>query len=1050
MSYGSVRSGIYGDEMRFGVLGPLAVWTGDGTALRVPETKVRAVLAALLAEPGRTVSADRLVDALWGDRPPRNPAGTLQARVSQLRKVLDDAEPGARALIATRPSGYVLLAEPDAVDAGRFAALLVRARDTADALARARLLGDALALWRGPAFADFADAAFVREAAAGLEERRLAALEEHAEARLDLGEHAALAAELAGPVARAPLRERLRAAHLRALHRAGRRGEALTGYHDLRERLAEELGVDPSPELSELFQEILEDRPAEPVRPRPAARLPVPLDELIGRDAAVERARALLREHRLVTMTGPGGVGKTRLALETAGRSAADHPDGAWFVELAPERPRTAADVAELVARTLGLRDEPADPGAGIAARLADALRGRRALLVLDNCEHVAEPAAELAGRLLAEAPGLRILATSREPLGVPGERLQIVPPLDLPGRTDPGDLRRSGAVRLFVARASAAAPGFALDAAAAPWVASICRRLDGVPLALELAATRVRALGVRELAAALDDRFRVLGGARRGPERQRTLRATIDWSWGLLGGDERAALRRLAVHAGGCTADAAAEVSGADLDVLARLVDRSLVVRGADGRYRLLESIAAYGLERLREAGEEDGQRLRHARYLVGLAERAAGGLRGPEQARWLGRLDAEAAGFRAALEHAPPDLALRLVNALAWHWYLRGRFGEARGAFADVLASAAGDSGGAERREAETWLAVMTMASGESSDSDELRRAALERYGDADPFDRAKAQWLLSHVHWAYGDLQAGHDRVNEALAVFRARADRWYTAAALATRAMLSVGRGDVASMRADAAESLELFDGLGDPWGRLEATSVLSQHAEITGDYAAAADRLRAGLRLAEELGMWPEASFRLSGLGRIALLRGALVEAHDLHDRALCTAARHASKSAEEFAEVGLGLVARARGDLDAAEAHLRAPLGWLRAIGGTAGVAFVLAQLGFVAEERGDAEAASALHTESLAAARATGDPRAVALALEGLAGARSLAGLHGEAVRLLREAAELRASAGAPLPPGERREVDRIGGRITDALGVAPFDGNIPERTSR
>ncbi|MFD0898934.1 BTAD domain-containing putative transcriptional regulator [Actinomadura sediminis] len=1034
--------------MRFGVLGPLAVWTGDGTALRVPEAKVRAVLAALLVEPGRTVSADRLVDALWGDRPPRNPAGTLQARVSQLRKVLDDAEPGARALIATRPSGYALDVEPDAVDAGRFAALLVRARDTADGLARSRLLGDALALWRGPAFADFADAGFVREAIAELEERRLAALEDHAETRLELGEHAALAAELAGPVAREPLRERLRAAHLRALHRAGRRGEALTGYHGLRERLAEDLGVDPSPELSELYQEILEDRPAEPVRPRPVVRLPVPLDELIGRDAAAGRARALLDGHRLVTLTGPGGVGKTRLALETAGRSAAGHPDGVWFVELAPERPRAAADVAELVARELGLRDEPADPGAGIVDRLADALRGRRALLVLDNCEHVAEPVAELAGRLLAGAPGLRILATSREPLGVPGERLQIVPPLDLPGsRTGPDDLRRSGAVRLFVARASAAAPGFALDAATAPWVASICRRLDGVPLALELAATRVRALGVRELAAALDDRFRVLGGARRGPERQRTLRATIDWSWGLLAGDERAALRRLAVHAGGWTADAAAEVSGADLDVLARLVDRSLVARGADGRYRLLESIAAYGLERLREAGEEDELRLRHVRYLVGLAERAAAGLRGPEQARLLGLLDAEAAGFRAALEHAPPDLALRLVNALAWHWYLRGRFGEARIAFADVLESAPEGPG---RREAETWLAVMTMASGESSDSDELRRAALERYGGAEEFERAKAQWLLSRVHWAYGDLQAGHDRVNEALAVFRARADRWYTAAALATRAMLAVGRGDVASMRADAAESLEIFDGLGDPWGRLEATDVLAQHAEITGDYAAAAELLRAGLRLAEELGMWPEASFRLSGLGRIALLGGALGEAHELHERALCTATRHAARSAEEFAELGLGLVARARGEPDAAEAHLRAPLGWLRAIGGTAGIAFVHAQLGFIAEERGDADAALALHTESLAAARATGDPRAIALALEGLAGARALAGLHGEAVRLLREAAGLRAAAGAPLPPGERREVDRIAGMITDALGVSPFDGYIPERTSR
>ncbi|TDD81909.1 BTAD domain-containing putative transcriptional regulator [Actinomadura rubrisoli] len=1029
--------------MRFGVLGPLAVWTDGGDGVRVPETKVRTLLAALLADPGRPVAVDRLLDALWGDRPPHNAKGTLQARVSQLRRVLDDAEPGARGLIAARPNGYVLGVAPEAVDAGRFAALLVQAREIADPAAKARLLGDALALWRGPAFDGF-DGEFARAAITELEERRLAALEERAEARLELGEHAALAAELAAHVAEHPLRERLRAAHLRALYRAGRQGEALAGYHDLRERLADELGVDPGPGLVALYQSILEQDPAEAERPRVVSRLPVPLGELIGREEAVGRARALLATERLVTLTGPGGVGKTRLALETATRTAGDYSDGVWVVELATGRPATAAEVAEHVARVLGLRDErlhdETTGTSGPVERLAEALRARRALLVLDNCEHVIEPVAELVSVLLRDAPALRILATAQEPLGIPGERLQIVPPLDLPGHAPtPEALLESSAVRLFVARASAAAPGFALDAASAPWVASICRRLDGIPLALELAATRVRALGVRELAARLDDRFRVLAGGRRaGPARQQTLRAMIDWSWGLLTGPEQVVLRRLAVHAGGCTLEAAERVGGAGVDELARLVDRSLVVRGEDDRYRLLESVAAYSLERLKESGEEDELRRRHVQYYTELAERAGEGLRKAGQGEWFARFDQESANLRAALDHAPGDLAVRLVNAQSWFWYLQGRFGEALRALETALAKPGASS--SARLEAETWLTGITMASGGGTDSEELRQAALKAYDDEDDLARARAEWFLTHVSWAYGDLDATEARINNALAVFRARDDRWGTAAALAIRAKVAMGRGDLDAMRRDGAESLAIFTGLGDAWGRLEAGDVLSRRAEIGGDYAEAARLRRAELRDAEDLGMGPEVAFRLAGLGRLALLTGDLDQARDLHERALSRATRHAARSAEEFAEVGLGLVARRRGELDTAETHLRARLGWLRGIGGTAGIAFLHAELGFVAEQRGDAAAALALHTKSLAAARTIGDPRAIALALEGLAGARSLAGEHAPAARLLGAAAALRDSAGAPLPPGERGDVDRVTGRIQAALGVSTF----------
>ncbi|GGT22208.1 AfsR/SARP family transcriptional regulator [Streptomyces purpureus] len=769
--------------MRFGVLGPLAVWTDDGGVAPVPERKVRGLLAELLIEPGRVVAADTLVEDLWSGRPPADPAGAVQTRVSRLRRAL--AAGGGRDLVAHRPPGYALLVAPERVDAGRFAALTARARALPAPAARAALLTEALGLWRGPAYADFRDEPFVREAVARLEEHRLTAVEDLAEARLDLGEHAPLAADLAEPVARHPLRERLRASHMRALYGAGRPSEALDSFHTLRHALAADLGLDSAPELTALYEEMLRhDRPSVPVGDQPGSRLrvalggltapvpgsasgeatgvgpgsasgdvpalaarpavgdapglgpgtasgdvpgsafgglsapaaglasgdvpalgevpamgsrpgggdvpgfvpgpafgglsapavglasgdvpalaarpavgdalglapgpgsgdvpalgevpaagpspapggvpgfapgpapgdlpahgdvparaprptggdatppgpaggnlPAPATPLIGRDAAVAEVTALLGEARLVTLTGAGGVGKTRLGLETAARAArGDFPDGTWIVELAgrgraeePGLECTLAEIAEVVASALGLRDDgPAthEP----AGRLLAALRGRRLLLLLDNCEHVVEPAARLVELLLREAPGVRVLATSQEPLGLAGERLSVVEPLD-----------DASARRLFAARAAAAAPGFEVTDANGPAVAAICRRLDGIPLALELAATRIRVLGAEQLAARLDDRFRLLTAGRRdAPARQQTLRAVIDWSWELLTAAERIVLRRLAVHAEGCTLAAAEAVCAGDgvkpaevLDLLARLHPVTRPVRG-------------------------------------------------------------------------------------------------------------------------------------------------------------------------------------------------------------------------------------------------------------------------------------------------------------------------------------------------------------------------------------------------------------------------------------------------------------------------------------
>ncbi|MGW4462356.1 BTAD domain-containing putative transcriptional regulator [Micromonospora sp. NPDC004704] len=1057
--------------MRFGVLGPVAVWTADGEPVRVPELKVRALLAALLADPGRPVSTDRLVDGLWPDRLPTNPTGALQAKVSQLRRALADAGPAGRDLVVFQPPGYLLRIPADAVDAGRFADLVARSRTTPDPGTRTALLTEALALWRGPAYADFADEPFVRAAREHLDEQWLLAIEDRAEALLALGEHAPLIGELGELVRRHPLRERLHAGYLRALYQAGRQSEALADYRRLRDRLAEELGLEPGPELNRLHAAILRHDPALLAPPRATAiarpQLPAPLTELVGRTEAVREVSTLLASNRLVTLTGAGGVGKTRLAVAVAARVAATLADGVWLVELAGLVPcDELVRLVEVVAGVLGIGDEtsgqrgsgggPADP----VGRLAGALRDRRVLLVLDNCEHVVGSVAELAERLLRAAPEVRILATSQEPLRCAGEVRWGVPPLALPDPatgTDPGALLRSSAVRLFVARAAAAAPGFALTPANADAVGAICRRLDGIPLALELAASRVRVLGVHELVARLDDRFHLLATGHRGaPARQQTLRAMVDWSWELLTEAERVVLRRLGVPADGCTLDAAETIcAGAGvrpsevLDLLARLVDRSLVVvddpgTGAPPRYRLLESVAAYCGDRLREAGESNGVRQRHALYYVGFAERAEPVLRGPAQREWLERLDQETANLRTALDattrQGAADLALRLVNALGWYWFLRGRLSEGH-RWAGLALAVAGEVSTVPRTRAETWQAALAILIGDGNDLPGRAERALKRYADVDdPAGQAMAEWLLSYALIGSGDLAARADGVDRALAGFRAGHDRWGVAAALTSRAAQARPLGDLTASRRDAERGLTLFRELGDRWGQLKAIEVLCSLAEIAGEYHEA-DRLhRDGLRMAEELGLWIEVSYQLSGLGRIALLRGDHVRADAYHLRAMRLAAERSHRRGEQFAEIGLGLAARRQGRLDVAEAHLHRWLDWCRQVDGDLGVALIVAELGFIAEQRGDAEAALTLHLEGLDAARTSGDPRSIALALEGLAGARAMTGHHEQAARWLGTAASARDSVGAPLPPAERGDVDRIRSVVRTALGDERF----------
>ncbi|MEV5896871.1 BTAD domain-containing putative transcriptional regulator [Nonomuraea fuscirosea] len=1112
--------------MRFGVLGPLVVRTPDGRPVHVPEVKVRALLAVLLIHAGRPVSADRLIDDLWNGRPPAGAAAALRVKVSQLRRAL-----GERELVAYRAPGYVLCAEPDSVDAGRFESLLGRAQRTDDLKVRASLLRQALGLWRGGAYAEFADEPFARAAVARLDEQRLVAEEELAETRLALGEHGLLAADLAGLVAAHPLRERLRAAHVRALYLAGRQGEALASHRELRRLLAEELGLDPGPELAALHQAIVSRDPSlTPPTTRPRTNLPAPLTRLVGRDEAVTEVRALLHTNRLVTLTGPGGVGKTRLALAAADPGGEGFDGGVWLVELASLGAGAGVvEVADAIADVLGVRDDA--PG-GILERLPGTLRARRTLLVLDNCEHVVEQVATLADRLLRAAPGLRILATSQESLRIEGETLWSVPPLDRAAAielfttraglktttpttsgtdsgTGPGPGARPGAGTHAGIGAEIGAGPDTRDSAGVPAgigardsagthtgigagahtqgdagtytrdgagvdadVAEICARLDGIPLALELAAARMRVLTPRQLAERLDDRFRLLASGLRGaPARQQTLRAMIDWSWELLSDDERVVLRRLSVHADGCTLEAAEEVCaepGLDvLGLLARLVDRSLVTRtsahetgrgpAGEPRYRLLESVAAYCQERLEEAGELTAVRLRHLRHYTALAVRLEPRLRGPEQCGALVRLDAETANLKTALETAVregvPGEALRLVNAMAWYWVLRGRLGEGRRALESALSVAsAGDRGAAETEvrpgdpraaeakvrpggpgvaEAEVWLAGFQLLAGRLADLDREWFAGI-----GDPRRRAGARWFAGFALLGYEDAADSEALLSAALVEFRELGDTWGTAAALTVLARHSALRGDLAGLREHGERGLALFRRAGDRWGELRAAENLATLAEITGDYDRATALRREILGMAEELELWSSVPDALSRLGRIALLEGDHARADDYHERARLLAVAQSNPPAEEFAELGLALGARRQGRLDEAERRLRAWLGWVEDVSGDPGAALILAELGFVAEQRGDAAGALDLQRQGLAVARRVGDPRAIALALEGLAGAQALDGRHEEAGRLLGEAAALRESVGAPLPPGERGDVERIAARVKQALG--------------
>jgi predicted ATPase/DNA-binding SARP family transcriptional activator/class 3 adenylate cyclase len=666
-------------SLEFRILGPLqVVRAGDNVPLGA--RKQRTVLALLLLEAGRVVPTDRLTEELWQGRPPESAGVTLRAYVSRLRTLL---RPDAGVIAGG--GGYMLETDDESVDAQRFERLV---REGEDALARgltrtaAERFRSGLLLWRGQALADVAEDGLLALESSRLEELRLAAVEGRIDAELALGLHSELVGELERLIGEHPLRERLWRQLMLALYRCDRQADAVATYTRAREFLTTELGLEPSEELRSLQQAVLRQEVPIVRRVEEQHNLPTPLSTFIGRERELEELDRLLSETGLLTVTGLGGVGKTRLALAAAAQ-AAPRVERVCFVDLSGVR--DPALVPLTVAEALGIPESPHRP---LIEVITDHLRSTEPLLVLDNCEHMSGSSAELVERLLGAVPSLHILATSREPLGVPGEVDYALSPFPVPEEDlGSGELTSFPSVQLFLERASASRADFASAPGAVTTVARMCRDLDGLPLAIELAAVRAKSLSPDEIAAHLDERFDFLKFWRRvAVPRHQTLRATMDWSYELLCDEEQQTLRRLSVFAGGFTLGPCAQVCSAGdesktLDLLAQLVERSLVVAepaGGHTRYRLLETVRQYSADRLEAAGETDEALREHASAFVNLAEQALS----PGQ-DGLSLLAPEQANLRAALEwsfSSEPELALRLTRALGHFWHARWHLAEGR----------------------------------------------------------------------------------------------------------------------------------------------------------------------------------------------------------------------------------------------------------------------------------------------------------------------------------------------------------------------------------
>jgi predicted ATPase len=910
------------ERLEIRVLGPFEV-LADGTPADVGGSKRQALLAMLALREGRVVDVDALVDGLWGEELPAAPRNALHHHIARLRAAL-----GEDAILGSADAYALSEARVDAV---RFEELLAETRAAlrdGDLFSAADAIESGLALWRGPALQGLGATTWFGAEARRLETLRVDALEEQFEVRLALGEHRELVPELRSALAGSPYRERLWGQLMLALYRSGRQADALETFQEARGVLADELGLEPGPELRRLQDAILGHDPAiaaVPADRRRRGNLPATATSFVGRADELREVRALLDEHRLVTLTGAPGVGKTRLAVET-GRSAADvFPDGIWLVDFA--RAGAAADASRLLANAVDVR------GSNALARVALRLQGATALVVLDACEHVLEEAARIVSTLLAECPDVRILATSREALHVAGEARFPVSPLG------------SAAVDLFLERARAARPGFDPDTEDAALAAEIVRRLDGLPLAIELAAARVNVLGLGELVSVLERRAALLRDRPASDPARTALQELVAWSYDLLHGDEKTLLRQLAVHRGGASLRSLAAVAQrAGLDeatvtyLVEALVDKSIVstsFRDGAARYDMLDTVRDYVLDRLAESSGLEAARRAHAEHFAALAEEAAAELRGPRWRPWEIRLELENDNLWAALAYArdasDPLVAARL-GKLGWYFALAERVSEGR-SFLDRAVSLTGEDAPPELRIEP--LATLCYLATEERDLDaavSLGERALGLAADAgEPRQLGLAQLTCALALAQAGQTERADTLGRDAVDTLESAGDHWGSAAAAITRATAAAAASDVATVDEMTAAIRRHTDALDyDPF-RVPGLLLEAWAAERRGDQAVAVEAYRRTLELGRRIGFDDHAAFALSGLGSNASARGDLREAEDLQREALAIAETAEATWAAAHARVELARIAAAAGQADEAARLYRQVLEWAQA-----------------------------------------------------------------------------------------------------------------------
>ncbi|MEU6698685.1 BTAD domain-containing putative transcriptional regulator [Pseudonocardia sp. NPDC046786] len=1040
------------------VLGPVRLSTDEGVPVEVAERKLRLLLVSLVVSSGEPVSADVLIDRLWGERLPADPKKVLRAKLSHLRTALERAQPGGRDLLVHTPVGYRLAAETGVVDAERFKDAVEHARHMSAPQEKTTSLRAALNMWRGEPYGDAVDEVWLAPMVAELRDARGDALELLAEALVEQGAPERAIEQVGGVVKDHPTRERLIAALMQALYQVGRQHDALEMFESLRHRLAEGLGVDPSPAVRELHGRILRQDPAlsaagpsvGPARVAPArTNVAAETSPLIGREREASQINAIVAESRLVTLTGIGGVGKTRLALHVAREQEPRFDRGAWFIDLT-ELTRTpeeclgsAGRIAALVVAALGL---PEQSTGSELDRVCEALASRAALFVVDNCEHVVVEAAVFAAELLRRAPGVRLLATSREPLGLPDEHRYDVGTLSTKPADDGG---ASEAALFFAARARAADPAFCLDEDTTRVVTELCRRLDGLPLALELAAGRIRGISARDLLERLSDRLNILRRPGHGVRRrQQTLRGMIDWSWSLLDDAERAVLRRLAVHPGTLTLDAA-EVTCADdpdagtavvvgrsqvVDVLIGLVERSLVTTTSTPngvRYGLLESIAAFAGEKLHEQDERDAVARRHLTYYLDLAVCADARLRGTAQRRWLARLDAERTqlsnAFGEAARARDGGSAAGLAVTTFWYHWMAGN--ESR--LHQDLSTAISLPGPRD----DTYAAALTLAASMRIDTSSGGPArvddAVAQFSDA--VARARWQWVAGTELIAAGYRTEGEQHVDQALVVLQGAGDDWTVSVATCRRDWLLVTIwGEQPRGPVDGRDPERVLRELGDRYALTYALAVKHRAAEVAGDRPTASAAAGRALTLCRELGLWSAASLWTTAQAINAVRDGDVAGAAALLEESRALASDTASPNALSYVDFAEAMIARQQGDTRRAAGLLRR---W-KSAGDAAGIdlqtrieeAFLTVQEG----RTGQAEdSLVTLHRQLQCGARTPTTARLLELA----AAVRALRSEPGAAAALLGTAEALRARTG-PVPSWlECQDVRRIREQMAQQL---------------